>query len=140
MDGRVNEEARGSLLVELCKLAQRHVRRDERARLRLVLQSHTFRIRLRLWRRRHLIRHGASNFYVDITKIGQISADITWIRRNRIPTTGIRISRQRSPQGRPSEFVFHGNARRRRDHRNPYFAANCGAARRGACRRLRSIF
>ena len=87
----------------------------------------------------NFILERASKFYVNITKIGQISADITWIRRNRIPTTGIRISRQCSPQGRPSEFVFHGNARRRRDHQNPYFAANCGAARRGACRRLRSI-
>ena len=41
-----------------------------------------------------------SKSYVNITKV----------MRNRISTTEIRISRERPPQARPSEFVFHGNA------------------------------
>ena len=45
------------------------------------------------------------------------------------------ISRERSPQARPSEFVFHGNARRRRDHRDSYFTGMPAARRSSGCRR-----
>ena len=70
------------------------------------------------------LRYG-SKFYVNITRVG----------RNRIPTIGIRISRQCPPQARPSEFVFHGSARRRRDHRNASFAATAALTAGAAFRR-----
>ena len=45
-------------------------------------------------------------------------------------TIGIRVSRERPPQARPSEFVFRGNCgAARRDHRNPYFTGTPAARR-----------
>ena len=63
-------------------------------------QNLLFRIRLRLWCRRHLIRHGASNFYVDITKIGQISCrhNMDKVKSNSDHRNS--ISRERPPQAR----------------------------------------